>query len=491
MSGTSYTFATFDPVLGGLVEVDAVNDAGEVAGSYYATNGSFYANNGFTDIGGVVATADVAGADSTDVTGVNASGVIVGYSFTSSNAVSFVGQPGALTMIAVAGVDVQAAAVNASGEVVGTAGADSFTYVNGAYSTLSIDGAQATAAIGVTATGAVFGNETDAAGSGHGFLYMAGAFQAIDVPDARGSTSIAGVNASGEIVGSYGAPSGTTEGFTDIGGTFTSIAPVGSSYTVVTGVNDAGTVVGYYDGPDSSLHGFVDQAGTITSFDPAGSDSTLALGINGSGEVVGNYTDAATNAQLGFTATPPCYCPGTLIRTEGGDVAVEHLAIGDRVLTVEGRAEPVRWIGRRSYAGRFLRGRPALHPVRVRAGALATGVPSRDLLVSPQHALLLAGVLVRAADLVNGTTIARETGLERVDYLHVELAAHDVIWANDAAAETFVDDNSRGLFSNAHEYAALYPDATPAAAAYCAPRVSQGCELARVRSALAVRALAA
>lgn len=491
MSGTNYTFTTFDPVVDGLVTTDAINDAGEVVGSYYATSGSFYASNGFTDFGNTSGTLDVPGSSATAITGVNASGTVVGDSFTSDNTVAFVGQPGNLMTIAVAGTDVRAAAINASGEVVGTAGADSFTDINGAYSTVAIGGAQATQAVGVTAAGVVFGNETDAAGLSHGFLDRAGVFQIINEPNAQGTTSIAGVNATGEIVGEYDDPSGNTEGYADIGGTFSSIAAPGSSYTIVTGVNDAGTVVGYYLGADSNLHGFVDQAGAITSFDPAGSVSTIAQGINSSGQIVGSYTDADSGAQLAFTATPACYCPGTLIRTDRGDVAVEHLAIGDRVMTLGGTAEPVRWIGRRSYAGRFLRGRPALHPVRVRAGALAEGVPSRDLLVSPEHALLLSGVLVRAVDLVNGATIVREAGLERVDYLHVELAAHDVIWANDAVAETFVDDDSRGRFSNAADHAALYPDAAQVEAAYCAPRVSQGHELARIKAGLARRAMAA
>ncbi len=491
MSGTNYTFTTFDPVVDGLVTTDAINDAGEVVGSYYATSGSFYASNGFTDFGNTISTLDVPGSSATAITGVNASGTVVGYSFTSDNTIAFVGQPGNLTTIAMAGTDVRAAAINASGEVVGTAGANSFTDINGAYSTVAIGGAQATQAVGVTAAGVVFGNETDAAGLDHGFLDKAGVFRIINVPNSQGTTSIAGVNATGEIVGEYDDPSGNTEGYADIGGTFSSIAAPGSSYTVVAGVNDAGTVVGYYLGDDSDLHGFVDQAGTITSFDPAGSVSTIVQGINSSGQIVGSYTDADSGAQLAFTATPACYCPGTLIRTDRGDVAVEHLAIGDRVMTLGGTAEPVRWIGRRSYAGRFLRGRPALHPVRVRAGALAEGVPSRDLLVSPEHALLLSGVLVRAVDLVNGATIVREAGLKRVDYLHVELAAHDVIWANDAVAETFVDDDSRGRFSNAADHAALYPDAAQVEAAYCAPRVSQGHELARIKAGLARRVMAA
>ena len=160
--------------------------------------------------------------------------------------------------------------------------------------------------------------------------------------------------------------------------------------------------------------------------------------------------------------SPACYCRGTLIRTARGDVAVEDLAEGDLVMTRSGEAEPIRWIGRRSYGGRFLAGRRELSPVRIAAGALADGVPVRDLLVSAKHAMLLQGVLVPAEDLVNGHTVVLEHGLKRVDYYHVELNRHDVILAEGAASETFVDDDSRGRFHNAAEYSGPV-DARPGA----------------------------
>ena len=95
-----------------------------------------------------------------------------------------------------------------------------------------------------------------------------------------------------------------------------------------------------------------------------------------------------------------CYCAGTLIRTGRGDVPVEALAVGDRVLTLSGEAKPLRWIG----FGRVLvtpgRRCPAT-PVIVRRGALADGVPARDLRVTKGHALYLDGVLIPAEFLVN------------------------------------------------------------------------------------------
>ncbi len=185
-----------------------------------------------------------------------------------------------------------------------------------------------------------------------------------------------------------------------------------------------------------------------------------------------------------------CYVQGTRIATPGGEVTVERLAIGDTVLTASGAARPVRWIGRRSYAGRFLAGNRAVQPIRLRAGSLGGGLPRRDLLVSPEHAMLLDGVLIPAGCLVNGTGIVQERSLRRVDYVHVELDSHDAILAEGAASETFLDDDSRAMFHNAAEFAKLYPDA-PQPGRFYARRVTDGEALEAVRRKLPVMAVAA
>ena len=189
----------------------------------------------------------------------------------------------------------------------------------------------------------------------------------------------------------------------------------------------------------------------------------------------------------GFTAAVPCYCPGTLILTNAGEVAVERLAIGDQVVTASGALRPIRWIGHRSYAGRFLRGQAHLLPVRIGAGALADGVPRRDLLVSPLHAMFLDGVLIPASALVNGASIVQLDDVGTVEYVHVELDTHDIILAEGAPAETFVDDESRGMFHNAPAYRALYPNAVAGPARYCAPRVEDGEALETVRRRINAR----
>ncbi|MBV9784857.1 MAG: Hint domain-containing protein [Acidisphaera sp.] len=184
----------------------------------------------------------------------------------------------------------------------------------------------------------------------------------------------------------------------------------------------------------------------------------------------------------------PCFCRGTLMRTERGEVPIEDLAIGDRVATYGGAFEPIRWIGRRSYAGRFLAGKRHIMPVRIRAGALADNVPSRDLLVSPNHAMYLDGVLVPAGLLINGVSIVQEEAVESVEYIHIELAEHNVVWAEGAASETFIDDDSRAIFHNADDYASRYPDAPSGPALFCAPRLEAGYALEAVRRRIAERA---
>ncbi|MGB7102883.1 MAG: Hint domain-containing protein, partial [Xanthobacteraceae bacterium] len=218
---------------------------------------------------------------------------------------------------------------------------------------------------------------------------------------------------------------------------------------------------------------------------PVATDVTLTGGENADGN--GSVTIALAAGAVS------CYCCGTQICTDRGEVAVEDLAIGDIVLTVSGAERPIKWIGRRSYGARFVMGRSDILPICIRAGALDDKVPKRDLRISPNHAMYFEnmhreGVLIEARDLVNGVSIVRVEQVEKVEYFHVELDSHDVIIAEGAFSESFIDDDSRGMFHNAHEYSELYANAAPAVARYCAPRLDQGYELEMVWRRLARRA---
>jgi hypothetical protein len=183
-----------------------------------------------------------------------------------------------------------------------------------------------------------------------------------------------------------------------------------------------------------------------------------------------------------------CYCRGTLIETRHGHTQVEKLAIGDEVVTLSGALRPIKWIGWRSYSGRFVVGRADILPVCIKAGALDVNVPRRDLWISPHHAMHLDGVLIEARDLVNGVSIVQARDIEEVEYFHIELDSHDVIVAEGALSETFLDDDSRGMFHNAPDFHALYPDVVTAPPGYCAPRCDGGYEVEIVRRRIAARA---
>ena len=192
-----------------------------------------------------------------------------------------------------------------------------------------------------------------------------------------------------------------------------------------------------------------------------------------------NTTDADRfGADPGSTA---CYCEGTLILTERGDVPVEQLAIGDGVVTISGEGRSIRWIGWRGYGGRFLAGRRDMLPVCFKAGSLGLGIPRRDLWVSPRHAMYLDGYLIPAEHLVNGRSVVQADQVVTLVYYHVELDSHDVLLAEGAPAESFLDDGSRGMFHNAFEYGRLYPGTRPEPPRYFAPRLESGYEVELAR----------
>lgn len=212
------------------------------------------------------------------------------------------------------------------------------------------------------------------------------------------------------------------------------------------------------------------------------------ISVPGGGKI---FVAGATIAEVVAHLAVACLLRGTMVQTPKGEVAVEKLSIGDLVTTANGAAKPVKWIGRRAYSGVFSKSNDKITPVVIKAGALGKGTPSRDLKVSPEHAVLVDHVLVPAELLVNGASIYRETDLDLVEYFHIEFEAPEVIFTDGAPSESYVEHGNRRMFENYAEYVELYGE-EPAASG---PRTERrfysiygGASLDAIRARLAVEA---
>ena len=193
-----------------------------------------------------------------------------------------------------------------------------------------------------------------------------------------------------------------------------------------------------------------------------------------------------------------CFAAGTRILTDQGEVPVESLAEGDRVVTLEAGARvprPVRWLGQRRVNLAAHPDPESAAPVRIRAGAFAPSVPGRDLLLSPDHAVFVEGKLIPAKLLVNGGSIVQELTCSEIEYFHVELDRHTVLFAEGLTAESYLDTGNRAFFANAGLAMVLHPEFTVNAALKCweddacAPLTVREAEVEPVWRRLAERAL--
>ncbi len=201
----------------------------------------------------------------------------------------------------------------------------------------------------------------------------------------------------------------------------------------------------------------------------------------------------------GVRLTVPCYARGTRILTVTGEVAVEDLRPGDVVITASGDGpalHPIRWIGYRRidldcYAEQDA---IAVTPIRIRTGAFGPRRPTRDLLLSPGHAVFVtdpAGpLLVPIRCLVNAHTICWEPARGIVIYYHVELDQHDVLLANNLPAESYCDTGNRHEFANGELVQPLANFAAmPAGAPLRLPFLLAGPRVEKLRIALHARGM--
>jgi len=167
----------------------------------------------------------------------------------------------------------------------------------------------------------------------------------------------------------------------------------------------------------------------------------------------------------------PCFTPGTLIATPRGEVPVETLRTGDRVVTRDNGLQEIRWIGGRALSLQDLRLHEHLHPVLVRAHSLGDGLPEQDMMVSPNHRMLVASdrtqlhfdeqeVLVAAKHLV-GTPGVQSVASIGISYIHFMCDRHEVVLSNGAWTESFQPGDQTLLgMGNAqrNEIFELFPD---------------------------------
>ncbi len=168
----------------------------------------------------------------------------------------------------------------------------------------------------------------------------------------------------------------------------------------------------------------------------------------------------------------PCFTPGTSIATPRGEILVEDLMVGDKIITRDNGIQEIRWIGAKRMDGRELQNNPHLQPVLIQKGSLGNGLPERDMLVSPNHRMLVNNdrvalyfdeneVLVSAKHLVNPSEGVQTIASMGTTYIHFMFDNHEVVLSNGAWTESFQpgDYSLKGIGnSQRNEIFELFPE---------------------------------
>jgi hypothetical protein len=263
----------------------------------------------------------------------------------------------------------------------------------------------------------------------------------------EGQVTVTGVAAQSS---DSGASSTTTDASGNPGAAFvvstpdTTVAPGDQISSISTNFTYIGTV---FDDSQAVIGALVSDSSAPNTFYLFASDSYGP--VTASGPFTVNAGAIPQNADFNFGEEQAvCFLAGTAIATPSGSAAIETLRAGDLVTLADGGQAPIIWLGRQTVSTKFFNPLRSA-PIRITAGALGENLPARDLMVSPDHALLVDGILVHAGALVNGLSITRAQDVPAsFIYYHVEVANHALILAENVAAETFIDNVDRLAFDN-------------------------------------------
>ena len=199
--------------------------------------------------------------------------------------------------------------------------------------------------------------------------------------------------------------------------------------------------------------GFSEQ----TTFAVGDTPFSVAIGdLDGDGSA--DDLAVANRRDFNVSVLIECFLTGTRILTNQGEIAVEDLKIGNQVQTADGKLETIKWIGRQTIRPNQVRNPLRGYPVLIKAGALGSSIPCRDLYVSPDHSLFIDGILINAGALVNDISILKTQPTETFTYYHIELENHCLLIAEGAAAESYLPQKeNREEYENFAEYEELYP----------------------------------
>jgi Ca2+-binding RTX toxin-like protein len=248
---------------------------------------------------------------------------------------------------------------------------------------------------------------------------------------------LVGGNGDDTLIGGDGADTLT-------GGDGVDVIDGGADRDVIYGINPGEHVSGGSTGDDwDILHltGGNSRIGTTTTdSDGNGFDGTIEF-LDGSGNVI----DTATFENI--EEIVPCFTPGTVIATPQGARLVEELKEGDKIITRDNGIQEIRWVGAKQLSGLELARNTHLKPVLIKAGSLGNGLPERDMMVSPNHRVLVNNqksalhfeereVLAAAKHLVG------MDGIHNVDvmgttYIHFMFDRHEVVLSDGAWTESF------------------------------------------------------